>query len=96
MFVYVFIGALINCSSHMSVFEWNSNTVDNILLQGDSKYRNSAFESGVIPRERYYFILLIRKAAKIVPYDISFKGGFPFSGKCRAIDFFRSLSFELQ
>ena len=40
----------------MSVFEWNSNTVDNILLQGDNKYRNSAFESGLIPRERYYFI----------------------------------------
>ena len=55
MFVYVFIGAL-NCSSHESVFVWNSNTVDNILLQGDSKYRNSAFESGLIPRERYYFI----------------------------------------
>ena len=56
----------------MSVFEWNSNTVDNILLQGDSKYRNSAFESGLIPRERYYFILLMRKAAKIVPCSISF------------------------
>ena len=37
----------------MSVFEWNSNTVDNILLEGDSKYRNGAFESGLIPRERY-------------------------------------------
>ncbi len=49
----------------MSVFEWNSNTVDNILLQGDSKYGNSAFESGLIPRERYYFILLMRKAAKM-------------------------------
>jgi ADP-glucose pyrophosphorylase len=24
------------------------------------------------------------------------EGGFPFSGKYRAIDFFRSLSFELQ
>ncbi len=47
----------------MSVFEWNSNTVDNILLQVDNKYRNSAFESGLIPRERYYFILLMRKAA---------------------------------
>ena len=57
----------------MSVFEWNSNTVDNILLQGDSKYRNSAFESGLIPRERYYFILLII-LAKIVPCDISFRG----------------------
>ena len=56
----------------MSVFEWNSNTVDNILLQGDSKYRNSAFESGLIPRERYYFTLLMRKAAKIVPCSISF------------------------
>ncbi len=56
MFVYVFIGAL-NCSSHESVFVWNSNTVDNVLLQGDSKYRNSAFESGLIPRDqRYYFI----------------------------------------
>ena len=57
----------------MSVFEWNSNTVDNILLgiaQGDSKYRNSAFESGLIPRVRYYFILLMRKAAKIVPCSI--------------------------
>ena len=58
----------------MSVFEWNSNTVDNILLHGDSKYRNSAFESGLIPRERYYFILLMRKAAKIVPCNISFRG----------------------
>ena len=58
----------------MSVFEWNSNTVDNILLQGDNmKYRNSAFESGLIPRERYYFILLMRKAAKIVPCNISFR-----------------------
>ncbi len=58
----------------MSVFEWNSNTVDNILLQGDSKYRNSAFEEGgLIPRERYYFILLMRKAAKIVPCNISFR-----------------------
>ncbi len=25
-----------------------------------------------------------------------YKGGFPFSGKYRAIDFFRLLSFELQ
>ena len=57
----------------MSVFEWNSNTVDNILSQGDSKYRNSAFESGLTPRERYYFILLMRKAAKIVPCNISFR-----------------------
>ena len=40
----------------MSVFEWKSNTVDNILLQEDSKYRNSAFESGLIPSERYFFI----------------------------------------
>ena len=52
MFVYVFLTA-----QAMSVFEWNSNAVDNILsVQGDSKYRNSAFESGLIPRERYYFI----------------------------------------
>ena len=72
MFVYVFIGAL--TAQAMSVFEWNSNTVDNILLQGDSKYRNSAFESGLIPRERYYFILLMRKAAKIEPFNISFRG----------------------
>ena len=57
----------------MSVFEWNPNTADSILLQSDSKYRNSAFESGLIPRERYYFILLMRKAAKIVPCNISFK-----------------------
>ncbi len=58
----------------MSVFEWNSNTVDNILLQGDSKYRNSAFESGLIPRERYYFVLLVRKAARTcVPCNISFR-----------------------
>ncbi len=58
----------------MSVFEWNSNTIDNILLQGDSKSRNSAFESGLIPRERYYFKLLMRKVAKIVPCNISFRG----------------------
>ena len=58
----------------MSVFEWNSNTVDNILLEGDSKYRNSAFESGLIPRERYYFILFyMRKAWKIMPCNISFR-----------------------
>ncbi len=55
----------------MSVFEWNSNTVDNILLEGDSKYRNSAFESGLIPRERYYFILLICNASiKILCSDV--------------------------
>ena len=73
MFVYVFIAlsALLTAQA-MAVFEWNSNTVDNILLQGDSKYQNSAFESGLVPRGRYYFILLMREAAKIVLCNISF------------------------
>ena len=39
----------------MPVFQWNSITIDGVLLQGDSMYRN-AFENGQIPHERYLSI----------------------------------------
>ncbi len=50
----------------MPGFEWNSNTVDNILLQGDSMYRN-AFKNGLIPRERY---LSIDELPTVVPWSM--------------------------
>ena len=50
---FMCLSALLTAQA-MSVFEWNSNTVDTILLQEDSKYRNGAFESSLIPRERYF------------------------------------------
>ena len=34
------------------VFEWNSTTVDSVLLQGDNMYMN-AFENDLIPREDF-------------------------------------------
>ncbi len=37
-----------------------------------------------------------KNSHQIIMNLIESKGGFPFSGKYRAIDFFRSLSFELQ
>ena len=51
----------------------------------------NAFKNILILKNHHYQY----KVCNVVISNVA-KGGFPFSGKYRAIDFFRSLSFELQ
>jgi hypothetical protein len=49
-----------------------------------------ASQSGVCRNIKARLVLLLW----YTPFIIEYKGGFPFSAKCRTIDFLRSLSFE--
>ena len=63
---FMCLSALLTAQA-MPVLEWNSITVDNILLRGDSMYRN-AFENSLIPRERY---LSINELPTVVPWSMN-------------------------
>ena len=42
-------------AQHFPVIEWNSTTIDNVLIQGDKMYLN-ACHNGLIPREELLFL----------------------------------------
>ena len=51
-----------------------------------------------LPKSRSFLVAMLYRPGQTSKYydkDFTTKGGFPFSGKCRAIDFSRSLSFEM-
>ena len=45
------LSALLNAQNN-PVIEWNTATIDNVLIRGDTMYLN-AFENGDIPHEEF-------------------------------------------
>ena len=48
---FMSLSALLTAQT-ISVIEWNSTTIDNVLVQGDNMYLN-AFSNDLIPREGF-------------------------------------------